>query len=149
MRIVLQRVKKADVKIAGEVYASIDLGLVLFVGIETEDTQNDIDWLVKKIIGLRIFRDAEQKMNLSIKDVNGSILLISQFTLFASTKKGNRPSFIKSANPKTALPLYENLIEKLNQEYPFLKTGVFGADMEVSLINDGPVTLLIDTKNKE
>ncbi|MDO8999280.1 MAG: D-aminoacyl-tRNA deacylase [Bacteroidota bacterium] len=150
MRIVLQRVQKAIVNIENKLYSSIGRGYFLLVGIENEDTHEDIMWLVSKILGLRIFADEEGKMNLDIKQIDGEILIVSQFTLHASTKKGNRPSFIKAARPEVAIPLYEKFIEeidKLNQKSP--KTGVFGADMQIELINDGPVTIILDSKNKE
>lgn len=150
MRLVLQRVKKAGVSIQNTLYASIDKGFVILVGIEDEDNVNDIEWLCSKVCNMRVFADTEGKLNLDIKQVNGEILIISQFTLHASTKKGNRPSFIKAARPETAIPLYEKFIsetEKLLGKP--CKTGQFGADMQVELINDGPVTILLDSKNKE
>lgn len=150
MRIVLQRVTEASVKIENEVKGQIDHGFLILVGIENEDEKSDADWLIQKINGLRVFADQEGKMNLSIQDVNGSILLISQFTLFASTKKGNRPSYIQAARPEIAIPLYAYFIEQLKiQTQLKVETGVFGADMKVSLINDGPVTISIDSKNRE
>ncbi len=150
MRIVLQRVTEASVKIDNEVKGQIDHGFLILVGIENEDEKSDADWLIQKINGLRVFADKEGKMNLSIKDVKGSLLLISQFTLFASTKKGNRPSYIQAARPEIAIPLYAYFTEKLkNQTQLKVETGVFGADMKVSLINDGPVTISIDSKNRE
>ena len=150
MRVVIQRVQNASVNIDSELFSSIGKGLLILVGIEEADTTEDIDWLCRKIIDLRIFADTEGKMNLSVKDVNGDILVISQFTLFASTKKGNRPSYIKSAKPEMAIPLYENFISVLTTQFQKpIKTGVFGADMQVALINDGPVTICIDSKNKE
>ena len=150
MRIVLQRVTEASVKIENEVKGQIDHGFLILVGIENEDEKSDADWLIQKINGLRVFADQEGKMNLSIQDVNGSILLISQFTLFASTKKGNRPSYIQAARPEIAIPLYTYFIEQLKiQTQLKVETGVFGADMKVSLINDGPVTISIDSKNRE
>ena len=150
MRIVLQRVTEASVKIDNEVKGQIDHGFLILVGIENEDEKSDADWLIQKINGLRVFADQEGKMNLSIQDVNGSILLISQFTLFASTKKGNRPSYIQAARPEIAIPLYTYFIEQLKiQTQLKVETGVFGADMKVSLINDGPVTISIDSKNRE
>ena len=150
MRIVLQRVKKASVSIDDRLYSSIGNGYMLLVGIENDDTSEDIEWLAAKICSMRIFSDEEGKMNLDIKQVNGEILIVSQFTLHASTKKGNRPSFIKAARPEVAIPLYEKLIaetEKLMQKPS--KSGVFGADMQIELINDGPVTIILDSKNKE
>ena len=150
MRIVLQRVTEASVKIENEVKGQIDHGFLILVGIENEDKKSDADWLIQKINGLRVFTDEEGKMNLSIQDVKGSILLISQFTLFASTKKGNRPSYIQAARPEIAIPLYAYFTEQLKiQTQLKVETGVFGADMKVSLINDGPVTISIDSKNRE
>jgi D-tyrosyl-tRNA(Tyr) deacylase len=150
VRIVLQRVTEASVKIDNEVKGQIDHGFLILVGIENEDEKSDADWLIQKINGLRVFTDQEGKMNLSIQDVKGSILLISQFTLFASTKKGNRPSYIQAARPEIAIPLYTYFTEQLkNQAQLKVETGVFGADMKVSLINDGPVTISIDSKNRE
>lgn len=150
MRFFIQRVSEASVTIDNIIHSSIQAGLFVLIGVEELDTTEDADWLCQKLIGLRIFSDTEHKMNLSLKDMNGDILLISQFTLFASTKKGNRPSFIKSAKPEIAIPLYEYCIQQLSLllEKP-IKTGVFGADMKVSLINDGPVTILLDSKNRE
>ena len=150
MRIVLQRVSEASVKIDGSIKGAIDCGLVVLLGIEAADSEVDADWLISKLSGLRIFSDSEGKMNLSIQDVNGAFLVISQFTLFASTKKGNRPSYIQAARPEQAIPLYEYFVSKLKSETNLkVETGVFGADMKVSLINDGPVTISIDSKNKE
>jgi D-tyrosyl-tRNA(Tyr) deacylase len=150
MRFVIQRVSEASVKIDGTIYSEIQKGLLVLVGIEELDTKEDAEWLCNKLVALRIFGDADDKMNLSLQDINGNILLVSQFTLFASTKKGNRPSFIKSAKSEIAIPLYEYCIQQLSQliNKP-IKTGQFGADMKVSLINDGPVTILIDSKNRE
>lgn len=150
MRLVIQRVAQAAVSINSKTVGSIQQGLLLLVGIEELDTQEDIDWLVKKVLGMRIFSDAEGKMNLSIQDIEGNILAISQFTLYASTKKGNRPSYIRAAKPTTAIPLYENFCQTLSQQFgKKIETGQFGADMAVSLVNDGPVTIVIDSKNKE
>jgi D-tyrosyl-tRNA(Tyr) deacylase len=149
MRVIIQRVSEASVSIDSQVKAKIKQGLMILVGISSEDNQEDIDWLTQKIINLRIFNDENGKMNLSLLDVKGEVLLISQFTLFASTKKGNRPSFIQSAKPEIAVPLYEQLIESLKANGIEIKTGTFGADMKVSLTNDGPVTISIDSKNKE
>ena len=150
MRIVLQRVSEASVKIDGNIKGAIDGGLVVLLGIEAADSEVDADWLISKLSGLRIFSDSEGKMNLSIQDINGAFLVISQFTLFASTKKGNRPSYIQAARPEQAIPLYEYFVAKLKSETNLkVETGVFGADMKVSLINDGPVTISIDSKNKE
>lgn len=146
---VIQRVSEASVTINSEVKNAIEKGLLILLGITHSDDQEDIDWLSKKIVGLRIFGDEEGKMNLSISDINGDILLISQFTLHASTKKGNRPSFIEAARPEVAIPLYNSFIEKLSNKLGKpVKTGEFGADMKVALVNDGPVTILIDTKDK-
>lgn len=150
MRLIIQRVKSASVTIENAVFSSINNGLMVLVGIEDADDDKDADWLVQKLIGMRIFSDAEGKMNLSVKEINGEILIVSQFTLHASTQKGNRPSFIKAARPEKAIPLYENFIKKINLELgKVCKTGVFGADMKVELINDGPVTIFIDSKNRE
>jgi D-tyrosyl-tRNA(Tyr) deacylase len=150
MRVVIQRVSSASVTIDEKIFSSIGAGSLILVGIEEADTDEDIDWLCKKIVDLRIYGDAEGKMNLNIKDIGGEILVVSQFTLHASTKKGNRPSYIKAAKPEAAIPLYEKFVSGLSKtlETP-VKTGVFGAYMIVNLINDGPVTILIDTKNKE
>ena len=148
MRIVIQRSKRAEVKIKNEVVGSIEQGLVLLVGIESADTQEDVDYLVRKVAAMRIFSDESDKMNFSVKDVKGDILSISQFTLHADTKKGNRPSFIQAAKPEAASALYELFNEGLRKNDLRVVNGVFGADMEVSLINDGPVTIIIDSKNK-
>lgn len=151
MKVVLQRVSKAAVSIDNLVHNSICNGLMILVGICPDDTEEDINWLSQKISALRIFSDAQQKMNLSIQDINGEILLISQFTLYAETKKGNRPSFTSSAPPTIALPIYHKFTEALQAKIGKnkVKTGIFGADMQVELINDGPVTIIIDSKNKE
>ena len=150
MRVILQRVSEASVKIDDSIKGSIKDGILILLGIEVIDSELDADWLISKISGLRIFSDSEGKMNLSIKDVNGAFLVISQFTLFASTKKGNRPSYIQAARPEQAIPLYNYFVSKLKSETKLkVETGVFGADMKVSLINDGPVTISIDSKNKE
>jgi len=150
MRIILQRVSEASVSIDDNLHAEIQKGLVLLLGICSNDTQDDVSWLCNKICNLRIFSDAKGKMNLSLIDIQGELLLISQFTLFASTKKGNRPSFLNSAPPEIANPLYNVFIESLeNQLQKSIKAGVFGADMKVQLINDGPVTIHLDSKNKE
>lgn len=148
MRAIIQRVSQASVTIDNNVKSSINKGLLVLLGIEENDNDKDIDWLIRKIIQMRIFSDADDKMNLSVKDIKGDILVISQFTLFASTKKGNRPSFIQAAKPDVAIPLYEKFIvatEKLLNKK--IQTGVFGADMQVELINDGPVTIILDSKN--
>lgn len=150
MKAVIQRVSEASVTIEGIVKSSIQKGYMILVGMEEADTKEDSEWLSKKIIGLRIFGDAEGKMNLDIKEVNGDILLISQFTLHAQTKKGNRPSYIKAARPEQAIPLYEQFIQQMQLDLGKpVSTGEFGADMKVALVNDGPVTIIIDTKNKE
>ena len=150
MRVIIQRVIEASVNINQKIHSQIENGYLVLAGFEENDSEEDLLWISKKITDLRIFSDDEGKMNLSIQDVHGEILLISQFTLFASTKKGNRPSFIRSAKPEIAIPLYEELIKILNSLMPNrIKTGVFGADMQISLINDGPVTIAIDSKNRE
>jgi D-aminoacyl-tRNA deacylase len=150
MRIVIQRVSTASVVVAEKKIAAIDKGLLVFVGIEDTDRQDDIDWLVGKISQLRIFDDENHVMNLSVQDVSGEIIVVSQFTLQASTKKGNRPSYIKASKPDIAIPLYENFVNNLEKVMnKKIQTGVFGADMKVSLLNDGPVTILIDSKNRE
>ena len=150
MRAVIQRVSAASVHINGNIRASIAHGLLVLIGIEDADAQEDIAWLSAKIVNLRIFDDENGVMNLDVKQTGGEILLISQFTLHANTKKGNRPSYIKAAKPETAIPLYEKMIQQLEQDLTkTIGTGVFGADMKVSLVNDGPVTIIIDTKNKE
>jgi len=150
MRVVLQRVSEAAVSIDGKINGRIDEGLLIFVGIEEEDTKEDISWLCNKILKMRIFNDKSEVMNCSIQDINGEILVISQFTLHASTKKGNRPSYIKAAKPDTAIPLYENFLLQLEDQLgKKVERGIFGADMKVSLINDGPVTITIDSKSRE
>lgn len=146
---VIQRVSQASVTIENEVVALIQSGILLLLGIEEEDTQEDISWLSLKIANLRIFDDADGVMNLSIKEVAGDMIIVSQFTLHASTKKGNRPSYIKAAKPTIAIPLYEQFIKQMELDLgKAVQTGQFGADMKVALINDGPVTIIIDTKNK-
>jgi D-tyrosyl-tRNA(Tyr) deacylase len=146
---VIQRVSEASVKIGGKIKSEIGLGLMVLLGIEDADTDEDIEWLSKKMVNLRIFPDDQEVMNRSLLDVGGDILLISQFTLHASTKKGNRPSYIKAAKPPVAIPLYEKMIQALEIELgKRIGTGEFGADMKVALINDGPVTITIDTKNR-
>ncbi|WP_028377541.1 D-aminoacyl-tRNA deacylase [Leeuwenhoekiella sp. MAR_2009_132] len=150
MRVVIQRVSEASVIIDNVIKGEIASGFMILLGIEPNDNESDIDWLTSKICGLRVFSDAEGLMNESIIDQNGEILLISQFTLFASTKKGNRPSFLNAAKPEIAIPLYENFVGVLSQKLgKQVKTGEFGADMKVSIINDGPVTITIDSKNRE
>lgn len=150
MRAVIQRVTQASVRVEEKITGEIETGLLILAGIEDADTQEDIEWLSGKIVNLRIFNDEEGVMNKSLKDVNGDILLVSQFTLHASTKKGNRPSYIKASKPDIAAPMYEKLIVQLKRDLgKEIQTGVFGADMKVSLLNDGPVTIVMDTKNKE
>jgi len=150
MRVVIQRVTRASVIIEGKIHGQIADGLLVLVGIEDADTWDDIEWLSGKIINLRIFNDQNGVMNISLKDVDGNILLISQFTLHASAKKGNRPSYIKAAKPDIAIPLYEKMIQQLSNDLgKQIQTGVFGADMKVELLNDGPVTIVMDTKNRE
>lgn len=150
MKTVIQRVSSASVTIDTMVVAHIQKGLLVLVGIEDADAQEDIDWLCQKIVNLRIFGDINEVMNLSVKDVDGSILVVSQFTLHALTKKGNRPSYIKASRPEIAIPLYQDFVFSLeNKLGKKVQTGVFGADMKVALVNDGPVTILIDSKNKE
>jgi D-tyrosyl-tRNA(Tyr) deacylase len=150
MRVVIQRVESASVEIDQNQVSAIGPGLLVLVGIEDADTEEDITWLSAKIVQLRIFNDAEGVMNCSLKDIGGELLLVSQFTLHASTKKGNRPSYIRASKPPVAVPLYEKLIARLEAELgKSIGTGVFGADMKVSLVNDGPVTILMDTKQKE
>ncbi|MFT6866796.1 MAG: D-tyrosyl-tRNA(Tyr) deacylase [Cyclobacteriaceae bacterium] len=149
MRVVLQRVLEAAVKIDGAVKSEIGQGLLILLGIEDSDDASDIDWLCRKIVNLRIFEDENGVMNRSILESQGSILVVSQFTLHSSTKKGNRPSYIKAAKPDISIPLYEKFVEAIAQFGLIVQTGTFGADMKVSLINDGPVTIFIDTKNKE
>ena len=150
MKAIIQRVSQASVTIDSKIVAEIQKGLLILVGIEDSDNQEDINWLSPKILNLRIFADENQVMNLSVKDVNGNIIVVSQFTLHASTKKGNRPSYIKASKPEIAIPLYENFVKQLEIEFgKKIQTGIFGADMKVSLLNDGPVTIIIDSKNKE
>jgi len=150
MRAVIQRVKKASVNIENEVYSGIATGLVILLGICEEDTMEDIKWMVNKILNMRIFSDSEGKMNYSIEEYGGGLMVISQFTLFGSTKKGNRPSFIKAAKPDIAIPLYDNFLHYLKSATLLdVVSGSFGADMNISLINQGPVTIIIDSKNKE
>lgn len=150
MKVVIQRVSEASVTIGGKVNGAIGKGLMILVGIENEDNEEDIQWLCQKIVQLRIFNDENGVMNLSLLDVDGDILLISQFTLHASTKKGNRPSYIKAAKPEISIPIYEKMILKLTEfTNKRIQTGIFGEDMKVALVNDGPVTILIDSKNKE
>jgi D-aminoacyl-tRNA deacylase len=150
MRVILQRVTQASVTIDAIKVANIGKGLLILVGIEDADNQEDIQWLTNKIVNLRIFGDDNDIMNLSVKDIDGDIIVVSQFTLHAATKKGNRPSYIKASKPDIAIPLYQNFVNQLQADFgKNIQTGQFGADMKVSLLNDGPVTIFIDTKNKE
>lgn len=150
MKVVIQRVLESSVIISEKIRGNISQGLLVLLGIESLDNDSDIDWLVNKILNLRIFNDDKEVMNQSLIDVNGDILLISQFTLHASTKKGNRPSYIQAAKPDIAIPLYEKFITRMQQQLgKEIQTGEFGADMKVSLVNDGPVTIIIDTKDKK
>ena len=150
MRAVIQRVSNARVTIDNTIYSEINSGLLVLLGIEDADTAEDIEWLSGKIVNLRIFNDDNGVMNVSVKDINRDILVVSQFTLHASTKKGNRPSYIKASKPEFAIPMYEKLIRQLTSDLgKKIYTGIFGADMKVDLLNDGPVTIVIDTKNRE
>lgn len=150
MRVVIQRVTKASVTIDGKTNGPIGNGLLVLLGIENEDNEEDIKWLCSKIVNLRIFNDEAGVMNRSVLEIGGSILLVSQFTLHASTKKGNRPSYIKASKPEIAIPLYEKMIQQLKNDLgKEIATGMFGADMKVELLNDGPVTIIIDSKNRE
>jgi len=150
MKAVIQRVSKASVTIEGDLVANINNGLLILLGIVEQDTQDDIDWLVNKISNCRIFNDGNQVMNRSLIDINGEALVVSQFTLHASTKKGNRPSYIKAAKPDIAIPLYEAFVKQIQSVLSkTVQTGQFGADMKVELLNDGPVTIIMDSKNKE
>lgn len=150
MRAIIQRVTEATCKVDGKITGAINDGFLVLLGIEDADAQEDLEWLAQKIVNMRVFGDADGLMNKTLADIDGNILLISQFTLFASTKKGNRPGFTRAARPDKAVPLYETMIKQLssllNKE---IQTGIFGADMKISLVNDGPVTITIDTKNKE
>jgi D-tyrosyl-tRNA(Tyr) deacylase len=149
LKAVLQRVSSASVTISEKIVAQIDNGLLVLVGIEDADTQEDIYWICQKIVNLRIFADENNVMNLSVKDIQGGIIVVSQFTLHANTKKGNRPSYIKASKPEIAIPLYENFVRQIELELgKKIQTGKFGADMKVALVNDGPVTIIIDSKNK-
>lgn len=149
MRVVLQRVSEAAVKISGESVGEIQHGFLILLGIETEDDTSDADYLIQKVSQMRVFTDADGKMNLNIQEVDGSILVVSQFTLHASTKKGNRPSFIRAARPEQAIPLYEYFLQQLQMMFPGkIASGKFGADMKVSLVNDGPVTIVMDSKER-
>jgi len=150
MRAVIQRVAEASVTVNEKITGSIQNGLLVFLGIEDADNKEDIEWLSSKIVNLRIFNDEQGVMNISVKDIEGDILLISQFTLHASAKKGNRPSYIRASKPEIAIPIYEQMIHQLESDLgKKIQTGIFGADMKVKLLNDGPVTIFIDTKNKE
>jgi len=151
MRLVIQRVSSASVEVEEFVVSEIETGLLILAGIEESDTAEDIDWLVKKACQMRIFNDAEGVMNLDIQEIGGKIIVVSQFTLHASTKKGNRPSYIRAARPETAIPLYEQLIDEFKKVLGGKKvgTGIFGADMQVYLVNDGPVTIILDSKNRD
>lgn len=146
MRVVVQRVKKASVSIDGEVYNKINSGFLVLLGISSTDSKQDVDYLVKKVCNLRIFSDENDKMNLSLKDTKGELLIISQFTLYGDCTQGNRPSFIQAAKPDIAIPLYEYFIEECKKQIEIVKTGSFGKDMKVELLNDGPVTIIIDSK---
>lgn len=150
MKAVIQRVLQASVSIEGKIFSQIDQGLLVLLGISNEDNDSDIVWLSKKIAQLRIFNDDNEVMNKSLIDIDGDALVVSQFTLLANTKKGNRPSYIRAAGPETAVPLYKKFVAQLENDLNReIKTGIFGADMKVSLLNDGPVTIIIDSKNKE
>lgn len=150
MRVVIQRVKEASVSVQGVKISEIQKGLLVLVGVETLDTQDDVNWLVAKVAKLRIFEDLDGAMNVSLQDLQADVIVVSQFTLHASTKKGNRPSFIKAAKPEVAIPIYQGFVEGLEKQLDKkVQTGQFGAMMDVALVNDGPVTITIDTKNKE
>jgi D-tyrosyl-tRNA(Tyr) deacylase len=150
MRAIIQRVKEASIFIKDSLHASVKNGLLVFIGIEDSDNRDDIEWLAGKIVRLRIFNDRNGIMNLPVTEIEGEIMVVSQFTLHASTRKGNRPSYIKASKPEIAIPLYETFVDEIEKEFhQAVKTGLFGADMKISLINDGPVTIFIDTKNKE
>jgi D-tyrosyl-tRNA(Tyr) deacylase len=150
LKTVIQRVSQASVTIDSKVVADIQKGLLVLVGIEDADNQEDINWLCQKICNLRVFGDENEVMNLSLKDTNGDMILVSQFTLHALTKKGNRPSYIKASKPEIAIPMYENFVKQMEKELgKKVQTGIFGADMKVALLNDGPVTVIIDSKNRE
>jgi D-tyrosyl-tRNA(Tyr) deacylase len=150
MKSVIQRVSSASVTIDSKIVADIQKGLLVLVGIEDADTQEDTNWLCQKITNLRIFGDENDVMNLSVKDIDGDIIVVSQFTLHASTKKGNRPSYLKASKPEVAIPMYENFVKQIEKELgKKVQTGIFGADMKVALLNDGPVTIVMDSKNRE
>ena len=146
MRVVVQRVKHASVTINGTVNGKINNGFLVLLGIQSTDSEQDVDYLVKKVTNLRIFSDENNKMNLSLKDVNGELLIVSQFTLYANCKEGNRPSFVEAAKPDIAIPLYEYFVSECKKIIPVVETGIFGADMKVDLLNDGPVTIIMDSK---
>ena len=146
MRVVVQRVKHASVTINGTVNGKINNGFLVLLGIQSTDSKQDVDYLVKKVTNLRIFSDENDKMNLSLKDVNGELLIVSQFTLYANCKEGNRPSFVEAATPDIAIPLYEYFVSECKKIIPVVETGIFGADMKVDLLNDGPVTIIMDSK---
>lgn len=146
MRVVVQRVKHASVTITGTVNGKINNGFLVLLGIQSTDSEQDVDYLVKKVTNLRIFSDENDKMNLSLKDVNGELLIVSQFTLYANCKEGNRPSFVEAAKPDIAIPLYEYFVSECKKIIPVVETGIFGADMKVNLLNDGPVTIIMDSK---
>lgn len=146
MRVVVQRVKHASVTIKGTVNGKINNGFLVLLGVQSTDSEQDVDYLVKKVTNLRIFSDENDKMNLSLKDVNGELLIVSQFTLYANCKEGNRPSFVEAAKPDIAIPLYEYFVSECKKIIPVVETGIFGADMKVDLLNDGPVTIIMDSK---
>lgn len=146
MRVVVQRVKHASVTINGTVNGKINNGFLVLLGVQSTDSEQDVDYLVKKVTNLRIFSDENDKMNLSLKDVNGGLLIVSQFTLYANCKEGNRPSFVEAAKPDIAIPLYEYFVSECKKIIPVVETGIFGADMKVDLLNDGPVTIIMDSK---
>jgi len=146
MRVVVQRVKHASVTINGTVNGKINNGFLVLLGVQSTDSEQDVDYLVKKVTNLRIFSDENDKMNLSLKDVNGELLIVSQFTLYANCKEGNRPSFVEAAKPDVAIPLYEYFVSECKKIIPVVETGIFGADMKVELLNDGPVTIIMDSK---
>lgn len=148
MKIVLQRVSEASVNVDGKTVGAIAKGLMLLIGIQEDDTPKDADWLIRKILHLRIFSDENGKMNLSVKDINGEILCISQFTLLADYRKGNRPSFIKAMKPENAIPLFDYFVDEIKKSTLKIESGIFGADMKVSLLNDGPITIVLDSKTK-
>lgn len=146
MRVVIQRVKNASVEIDSKINGKINTGFLVLLGIASTDTKQDVDYLVKKVINLRVFSDENDKMNLALKDINGELLIISQFTLYGNCKDGNRPSFIEAAKPDVSIPLYEYFVAECKKQIPVVETGIFGADMKVSLLNDGPVTIIIESK---